>query len=89
MVGTVEGDVSAAMAFLVCLVILLLYALGILLIGWLRVKGAPREPMMMCPVHGFIREAHCIWFAGVANCPRCFHANLSGAVKRNADKAKV
>jgi hypothetical protein len=42
----------------------------------LEVKSQPREPMLMCDVHGVFREAHAIEFLDQKMCPHCFSEKI-------------
>lgn len=71
--------------FVMVIIFVALYVGWAILSTWLAVKAAPREEMLLCPVHGPIRKSNAIDFMGEPFCSICFHQRLSSAERgRNA-----
>jgi len=61
--------------FLVTLIIIVIvYSAFTYTEAVLEVKSQPREPMLICDIHGVFREVHAIEFLDQKVCPHCFHS---------------
>ena len=63
-------------SFVVILVLVALYILGVKLQAKNEVESQPRVPMFECPKHGFIAEEHLIEHLDNKLCPLCFSERL-------------